>query len=68
MDPLLATGQPPNSPASKMSLTNAFESRDAPMRIFGKNLTDLSYKDSPLIFYRNVSTGINKGEVPAQVI
>ncbi len=67
VDPLLATGQPPGSPASKIVLTNAFESRDAPMAIYGKNLTDLSYRDSSLIFYRNLSTGIDKGQVPSQV-
>lgn len=37
------------------------------MQTFGKNLTDLTYKDSPLIFYRNLTTGRNKGQVPAQV-
>lgn len=67
VDPLLATGQPPGSPASKIVLTNAFESRGAPMAIYGKDLKDLSFRDSSLIFYRNLSTGIDKGQVPSQV-
>lgn len=37
------------------------------MQKLGKNLTDLSYNDSSLIFYRNLTTGRNKGQIPAQV-
>lgn len=67
MDPLLATSAPPGSQASKMSLTSAWESRGAPMVAFGKNLTDISYKDSSLVFFRNLTTGRDKGQVPAAV-
>ena len=68
MDPILAEGAgSAASPAAKMSLTFAFETRDRPMEIYQKNLTDLSYNTSALFFWRNVSSGRDQGDVPEQV-
>lgn len=50
-----------------MSLTSAWESRGAPMATFGKNLTDLTFQDSSLIFFRNLTTGRDKGQIPGGV-
>ena len=68
MDPVLAEGAgSAASPAAKMSLTFAFEYRDSPMQIYQKNLTELSYNNSALFFWRNVTSGRDQGDVPEQV-
>jgi hypothetical protein len=38
------------------------------VQTFEKNLSDITYQDSQLVFYRNLTTGRNKGQVPAQVL
>ncbi len=68
VDPILAEGAgSAASPAAKMSLTFAFEYRDSPMQIYQQNLTNLSYNDSALLFWRNVTSGRDQGDVPEQV-
>jgi len=68
VDPILAEGAgSAASPAAKMSLTYAFETRNSPMEIYQKNLTDLSYNTSALFFWRNVTSGRDQGDVPQQV-